>query len=250
MQHETTHGPGALDEYKFGGSRCSHRSGYLDVANRNSIDGGGGCEAPVACVMKDPHPIVDTCHWSRGQAGGWDGDLDGIPDILDTTPTCTVSSAGGGTFAGSADVNPLPNRNPNSYVSPVGYTAYGLTNPNGLTLNTIVDVQYRVDGGPFQPATPADSGFDGCAEGFSFAASGSSIEVVVTNSVGNTGTCQVAGGGGGCDEDGVCEPGESCQSCASDCEGVTSGKPSGRFCCGNGAMEAPEGGGAVCDGNF
>jgi hypothetical protein len=87
------------------------------------------------------------------------------------------------------------NQNPNSYVSPAGYTAYGLTNANGLTLNTIVDVQYSVDGGPLQPATAGDGEFDGCSEAFSFAASGSTIGVVVTNSVGNTGTCQIAGGG-------------------------------------------------------
>ncbi len=249
-QHETTHGPGALDEYKFGGARCNHSSGYLNVLNRNSLDGGGGCQTPVACVMKDPFPVVDTCHWTKGQTGGWDSDADGIPDILDTTPTCTVSDAGGGSFSGSASVVPLPNQHPYSYVSPVGYTAYGLTNPNGLTLNTIVDVQYRVDGGPLQPATPGDGGFDGCSEGFSFAASGATIDVVVTNSVGNTATCQVAGGGGGCDNDGLCESGESCQTCSSDCDGVTTGKPANRFCCGNGVMEAPEGGGGICDGNF
>lgn len=72
----------------------------------------------------------------------------------------------------------------------------------------------------------------------------------MTNSVGNTATCQVAGGGGGCDGDGVCEAGEDCGNCSSDCPGVTSGKPANRFCCGNGVMEPPEGGGAICDGNF
>jgi len=249
-QHETTHGPGALDEYKFGGARCTHRSGYLNVRNRNSIDGGGGCEPPVACVMKDAFPIVDTCHWTRGQAGGWDSDTDGIPDILDTTPTCTVSNLGAGNFSGVADVNPLPNQNPYSYVSPVGYTAYGLTNANGLTLNTIADVQYSVDGGPLQPATPADGGFDACSEEFSFAASGTTIDVVVTNSVGNTVTCQAGGSGGTCDNDGVCEPGEDCETCSNDCNGITTGKPANRFCCGNGEVEPPEGGGAICDGNF
>jgi hypothetical protein len=249
-QHETSHGPGTLDEYKFGGSRCNHRGGYLNVRNRNSIDGGGGCEGPVACVMKDAFPIVDTCYWTRGQAGGWDSDSDGIPDILDTTPTCTVSDTGGGNFSGSGSVNPLANQNPNSYVSPVGYTSYGLTNANGLTLNTVIDVQYSVDGGPLQPATPADGGFDGCSEDFGFVASGTTIDVVVTNSVGNTGTCQAGGGGGTCDNDGVCEPGEDCETCSNDCDGVTKGKPANRFCCGNGEMEPPEGDGAICDGNF
>jgi hypothetical protein len=53
-----------------------------------------------------------------------------------------------------------------------------------------------------------------------------------------------------CNNDGVCDPGEDCLNCASDCAGVTGGKPSGRYCCGNGTQEAPEGNGAVCDGNY
>ncbi|HEX9736841.1 MAG TPA: hypothetical protein VGG06_33155 [Thermoanaerobaculia bacterium] len=54
----------------------------------------------------------------------------------------------------------------------------------------------------------------------------------------------------GCDNDGVCESGEDCLSCANDCAGVTSGKPANRFCCGNGIVEGPEGDGTICDGNF
>jgi hypothetical protein len=53
-----------------------------------------------------------------------------------------------------------------------------------------------------------------------------------------------------CDNDGVCEPGEDCLSCASDCAGVTGGKPANRYCCGNGAQEGPEGDGSVCDDNY
>lgn len=53
-----------------------------------------------------------------------------------------------------------------------------------------------------------------------------------------------------CDNDGVCEAGEDCNNCASDCAGVTGGKPANRYCCGNGVAESAEGGGAVCDGNF
>ena len=56
-------------------------------------------------------------------------------------------------------------------------------------------------------------------------------------------TCQT----GTCDNDGVCDPGEDCESCA-DCDGVTSGKPANRYCCGNGVLEGPEGDGR-CDGN-
>ena len=49
---------------------------------------------------------------------------------------------------------------------------------------------------------------------------------------------------------GTCESGESCLSCAADCPGKQNGPQSGRFCCGNGVPEGPEGDGSICDGNF
>jgi hypothetical protein len=53
-----------------------------------------------------------------------------------------------------------------------------------------------------------------------------------------------------CDNDGICEAGEDCNSCPNDCAGVTSGNPNNRYCCGNGVQEGPEGDGSICDGNF
>jgi sialate O-acetylesterase len=47
---------------------------------------------------------------------------------------------------------------------------------------------------------------------------------------------------------GICDPSEDCRSCPGDCEGVTTGKPSNRYCCGNGEVEGPEGDG-LCDDN-
>ena len=57
------------------------------------------------------------------------------------------------------------------------------------------------------------------------------------------------GGGGACNNNGICDPGEDCETC-DDCEGKTNGPPSGRFCCGNGVAEGPEGDGTICDGNY
>jgi len=52
-----------------------------------------------------------------------------------------------------------------------------------------------------------------------------------------------------CDGDGVCEPAEDCLTCTSDCAGRQKGKPSDRFCCGDGILQDAEGSGAICDNN-
>jgi len=56
-------------------------------------------------------------------------------------------------------------------------------------------------------------------------------------------------GGGDCGN-GVCNAGEDCTSCSSDCAGQTGGKPSNRYCCGNGVAESAEGNGSICDDNY
>ena len=52
-----------------------------------------------------------------------------------------------------------------------------------------------------------------------------------------------------CNGNAICEPGEDCNSCSSDCDGHSRGRPSGRYCCGNGMLEGPEGDGR-CGGNI
>jgi len=48
---------------------------------------------------------------------------------------------------------------------------------------------------------------------------------------------------------GTCDAGEDCSSC-SDCAGVTSGRPTNRYCCGDGTAQSAEGDGSICDGNY
>ena len=43
-----------------------------------------------------------------------------------------------------------------------------------------------------------------------------------------------------CNSNGICEDGEDCVNCESDCSGKSTGQPSGRYCCGNGVQEGPE----------
>ena len=52
-----------------------------------------------------------------------------------------------------------------------------------------------------------------------------------------------------CDGDSICEPGEDCHGCPSDCASVSVGKLTQRHCCGDGVRQRAEGNGAICDGN-
>ncbi len=52
-----------------------------------------------------------------------------------------------------------------------------------------------------------------------------------------------------CNGNGVCEPGEDCNGCRSDCAGMARGRKMRRFCCGNGVLEGAERDPEVCDGN-
>ena len=78
----------------------------------------------------------------------------------------------------------------------------------------------------------------------------------------NDGTCESGEDCNNCPNDcftgsgvecgnGVCEAadGEDCVGCPADCDGKQNGNPNGRYCCGNGVLEGPEGDGR-CDGNL
>jgi hypothetical protein len=115
--------------------------------------------------------------YARGQVGWQDSDADGLFDPVDTIPEMTITSTAQlenqWTVTGRAVDRPFP--------SPLRPAA---------TINE-VRVEYRLDGGDWTTATPADGAFDSPEESFSLtlepAASGNHhLDVRARNSVGNT----------------------------------------------------------------
>jgi len=126
------------------------------------------------------------CTNSREQLGWRDADGDGIQDIVDTFPDTTLNPYAPDpttdtilTYSGSVIEVPYPNKNPN-----------GLG--NDITINTITNVEFRVDSGIWMSATPTDGPFDENEEEFTFTTPPQSIAygthtimVRGVNSVGN-----------------------------------------------------------------
>ncbi len=156
--HETTHIFYALDEYHGADSPTDH-SGYLNIENENHVDGGTSNEECIMRGQVQPYTDGAVCNITRATIGWRDLDGDGIPDILDTTPSAELNlkteyDVSDPVITGTAHVNPYPNHNP-----------YG--SGRNVTLNTILYVDYRIDGGTWYRATPEDGSFDDGTEGFS-----------------------------------------------------------------------------------
>lgn len=192
VAHEVAHAFYALDEYAAAEKPCSMTSGYLNVPNQNSEF--GACLLDQPCIMRagiPPYQNGSFCHYSRGQIGWRDSDGDGILEIVDTVPNTVLgqylpdpSDTWAPTYSGNAAVVPYPNNNP---------YPWGNRPRSNISVNTIASVQYRVNGGPWQPAKATDGAFDEAEESFNFTAllpwAGTYlIEARAINSVGNAET--------------------------------------------------------------
>jgi parallel beta-helix repeat protein len=144
--HETGHMFYATDEYHTPGERL----GYL---NALEVDDSG-------CLMDTNNLVLSS--GTRKQVGWRDTDGDGIMDILDTIPNTylipympdpTMDNIL--TYTGHAVVLPYPNNNP-------------MGSGRDVTINTISDVEYRVDGGTWKNALPIDGAFNEPVETFNF----------------------------------------------------------------------------------
>lgn len=188
--HELGHSFYALDEYYSAHKGCTLKAGYLLGENQNSE--WGTCLTDDPCIMRNDlladYDSNAVCGYTYGQTGLRDTDADDVPDILDTYPSTVLAAPPPDTtsvvtpsFAGSTWVNPLGNLNT-------------IGQGNDITLNTISSVEYRVSGGPWLPADPADGAFDSAGEAYTFTTaplpedSLYTFEIRAVNSAGNADT--------------------------------------------------------------
>jgi hypothetical protein len=157
--HEIGHIFLALDQYSSAFQPCTRQSGYLGAENQNSQY--GTCASNVTSIMRGqvyPYQAGAVDPYARAQLGWRDSDGDGILDPMDTTLSVTdvtyVADTGHPnvlTFSGTVRDDPYP--------SPLW---------RSILINTIGRVQYRVAGGDWAEAQPADGTFDTYAETFTF----------------------------------------------------------------------------------
>jgi hypothetical protein len=157
--HEIGHIFLALDQYSGAYQYCTRVSGYLGVENQNSQY--GDCASNVSSIMRGgtwPYQDRAIDEYARGQVGWRDSDSDGILDPVDTT--LSIVDAGYTpaselpnvlTFSGSVEDAPYP--------SPLRQSSL---------INTITQIQYRVQGSPWADAQAADGAFDSYTETFAF----------------------------------------------------------------------------------
>lgn len=175
--HEIGHIFYALDQYSNAHQPCTRRSGYLDVENQNSRY--GDCASNVSSIMRGqvhPYTIGAIDPYAAGQVGWRDSDGDGILDPLDTDLPISIDSisvdGNSVTVSGMTEIVPYPSPSLRS-----------------VTINTLMDVQYRFDGSCWQQATADDGVFDGTHEGYRFTVSLPpglrTLEVAALDSAGN-----------------------------------------------------------------
>lgn len=166
--HEIGHMFYATDEY----NNRNEWNGYLNEKD-NETSG---------CLMYNNSLCLSN--ETELQVGWRDSDSDGIMDILDTQPNTHLipphpqrTTDRTPQYNGVAVVSPYPNNNPSG-------------SGRSVTLNTITNVEYRLNNGTWQNAQPTDGNFDGPVEHFHFTLSAQPygslyVEARANNSVGN-----------------------------------------------------------------
>ena len=185
FQHETGHIFNALDEYHPDAARSPiSRAGYQQVVNANSeynngLGYNGGAGEGVSALMLDTSNRHSA--YSVGQLGWYDSDGDGILDVSDSFPDVLVNpvaeSNGTVTFEGQATVSHVRSQQS-------GFSV-------GFSVNELTEVEWRLSGQCWQPATAVDGDFDEGVEAVSFSVGPLpdgeyTIETRATHNLGNT----------------------------------------------------------------
>ena len=196
LSHEMGHIFFANDEYSASNAKVTDRGGYLNIANGNAEHDANGnprtAPYPNALMLNNGNystgvPFAPS-PWSHDQYGWRDSDSDGIPDILDTTPALTGSTAGSnpgtGTFvfSGTGQVTTIANTDP--------LDLYFSNSQSAMTIDTIAGAYYQLDGGAPVAFGSSDGLFDGYSEALGFILPGlpgglHAIDIFTTSSVGN-----------------------------------------------------------------
>jgi hypothetical protein len=168
LAHEMGHEFGALDEYKPPAagypSTGDLTSGYLGVRNGNADQGG---TTHYDCIMRGSQQTLDSfrsgtlCRWTEGQTGLRDSDSDSRPDVEDTQPSFSTqqeSTAADGSVTLRGTVAEQPRKR--------GVISGGVYFRHDLSIFVPHAVQYRVDGGAWQPLTATDGAFGEPEEGW------------------------------------------------------------------------------------
>jgi hypothetical protein len=177
---------GALDQYASAQQECTRRAGYLDIENQNSLV--GNCSSDVGSIMRGqirPYTDRDLDPYAAGQIGWRDSDGDNIFDPMDTPLSVTMGnlSQDGNivTVEGAGEIGPYP-----------------APSRASVTINQLIDVRYRIDGGLWLSGQAADGAFDGLNELYRFtteplAPGRHTMEVVAVDSAGNLSEPAMAG---------------------------------------------------------
>jgi hypothetical protein len=161
--HESGHSWGAWDEYASAGDSPTMFGGYTQDVNANSefndttgfFSGAG--EGINALMLSN----VDTMSpWTRGALGIWDLDGDGVYEPLDVKPGVNIGAPVGPSwgplqFSGVAWGGSLK-------------VETGSFANSDITIGKIGSVEWRMNGGPWQPASAMDGAFDSSWEQYIF----------------------------------------------------------------------------------
>lgn len=158
-RHESSHIFYGLDEYS-GACACTDSSGYINYVDSNCT--ATGCPSNVDCIMKEAARQQNVCSFTAGMIGWGDTDADHVPDPVDIEPTTALTAYSPDpttnsalTYTGSAAIATLTNQNIYNYRC-------------DINVLRIANVQWRVDGGAWQSATPSDGTFNGLTENYTF----------------------------------------------------------------------------------